>query len=126
LPASFVIIGASTLTVTMAGVSKATTRTFDRRQPLPPLFAARYIDGGTGAYATNLTVWREGFGSESNELNRARLLPACGALVGCVPAVTMVHAPAVPETCAVDPPVMLRIRSRRAWFSGVFSVGGGW
>ncbi|HEV7572169.1 MAG TPA: hypothetical protein VGQ21_11785 [Thermoanaerobaculia bacterium] len=40
----------------------ATTRTIDRRQPLPSLFAARYIEGGTGAYATNLTVWREGFG----------------------------------------------------------------
>jgi hypothetical protein len=40
----------------------ATTRTIDRRQPLPSTFAARYIDGGSGAFATNLTVWREGFG----------------------------------------------------------------
>src|SRR3954471_23783697 len=40
----------------------ASTRTIDRRQPLPSLFAARYIQGGIGAYATNLTIWREGFG----------------------------------------------------------------
>jgi hypothetical protein len=38
-----------------------TTRTIDRRQPLPSAFAARYIQGGPGAYATNLTIWREGF-----------------------------------------------------------------
>jgi hypothetical protein len=40
----------------------ASTRTIDRRQPLPSLFAARYIQGGTGAFATNLTTWREAFG----------------------------------------------------------------
>jgi hypothetical protein len=40
----------------------ANTRTFDRRQPLPSTFAARYIQGGPGAYATNFTIWREGFG----------------------------------------------------------------
>ncbi len=40
----------------------AGTRTIDRRQPLPSTFAARYIQGGTGAFATNLTIWREGFG----------------------------------------------------------------
>jgi hypothetical protein len=40
----------------------AKTRTIDRRQPLPSMFAARYIQGGTGAFATNLTIWREGFG----------------------------------------------------------------
>ena len=37
-------------------------RTMDRRQPLPSTFAARYIQGGLGAFATNLTIWREGFG----------------------------------------------------------------
>jgi len=36
------------------------TRTIDRRQPLPSTFAARFIQGGTGAFATNLTIWREG------------------------------------------------------------------
>jgi hypothetical protein len=40
----------------------ATARTMDRRQPLPSTFAARYLQGGTGAFATNLTIWREGFG----------------------------------------------------------------
>ncbi|MEA2327938.1 MAG: hypothetical protein QOE68_2897 [Thermoanaerobaculia bacterium] len=43
----------------------AKTRTIDRRQPLPSTFAARYIQGGTGAFATNLTIWREGFGTGS-------------------------------------------------------------
>jgi len=40
----------------------AIARTFDRRQPLPSTFAARYIQGGTGAFATNLTIWREAVG----------------------------------------------------------------
>ena len=35
-------------------------RTFDRRQPLPSTFAARFIQGGTAAFATNVTIWREG------------------------------------------------------------------
>jgi hypothetical protein len=43
----------------------AATRTRDRRQPLPSTFAARFIQGGTGAFATNLTIWREGFGNGS-------------------------------------------------------------
>jgi len=41
----------------------ATNRTLDRRQPLPALWAARYIQGGTGAFATNYKIWREGFGA---------------------------------------------------------------
>lgn len=32
----------------------------DRRQPLPSLFAARYIQGGTGSFNTELAIWREG------------------------------------------------------------------
>lgn len=43
----------------------ATNRTLDRRQPLPALWAARYIQGGPGAFATNYKVWREGFGTGS-------------------------------------------------------------
>ena len=35
-------------------------RRIDRRQPLPALFAARYISGGTGAFNTNYKIWREG------------------------------------------------------------------
>jgi hypothetical protein len=43
----------------------ATNRLQDRRQPLPSTFAARYIQGGTAAFATNYTIWREGFGDGS-------------------------------------------------------------
>lgn len=32
----------------------------DRRQPLPGVFAARYIQGGTGNFNTRLALWREG------------------------------------------------------------------
>ena len=35
-------------------------RTIDRRQPLPSVFAARYIQGGTGAFNTDYKIWREG------------------------------------------------------------------
>ena len=38
----------------------ASTRTIDRRQPLPSVFAARYIQGGSSALLTNITIWREG------------------------------------------------------------------
>ena len=38
----------------------ANNRTIDRRQPLPSTFAARFIQGGTGAFATNYKIWREG------------------------------------------------------------------
>jgi hypothetical protein len=34
-------------------------------------------------------------------------VPPCGDVVGKVPEVTNVHAPAVPETCAVAQPVLL-------------------
>ena len=34
--------------------------TDDRRQPLPALFAARWIDGGPGSLQTNYKIWREG------------------------------------------------------------------
>lgn len=37
----------------------ATNRVIDRRQPLPSTYAARFIQGGTSAFATNFTVWRE-------------------------------------------------------------------
>ena len=35
-------------------------RRIDRRQPLPALWAARYISGGTGNFNTNYKIWREG------------------------------------------------------------------
>lgn len=40
-------------------------RTFDRRQPLPSTYASRFIQGGTNAFSTNLSIWREGFGAGS-------------------------------------------------------------
>jgi len=40
--------------------SDARTRKADRRQPLPSLFAPRYINGGTGTFNTTLKIWREG------------------------------------------------------------------
>ena len=40
-------------------------RTIDRRQPLPSVFAARYIQGGTGNFNTNYKIWREGLGDPS-------------------------------------------------------------
>lgn len=39
----------------------------DRRQPLPALFAARYIEGGTGEFDTEFAVWREGATGNQNE-----------------------------------------------------------
>jgi hypothetical protein len=41
-------------------------RKIDRRQPLPSLFSARWIEGGTGGFQTNLTVWREGTTGTTN------------------------------------------------------------
>ncbi len=34
--------------------------TRDRRQPLPAVFAARYIQGGINGFNTNFKIWREG------------------------------------------------------------------
>jgi hypothetical protein len=55
----------------------ATNRVADRRQPLPSTFAARFIQGGTGAFATNLTIWREGFGTGTSACST---LPANAAV----------------------------------------------
>jgi hypothetical protein len=38
----------------------ADSRAMDRRQPLPHAFIARYIQGGAGAFNTELRIWREG------------------------------------------------------------------
>lgn len=43
------------------GADIAFGRETDRRQPLPGVFAARYIEGGAGAFNTNIAVWREGY-----------------------------------------------------------------
>ena len=36
------------------------SRTFDRRQPLPSVFAVRWFEGGTGGFNSHFTIWREG------------------------------------------------------------------
>jgi hypothetical protein len=41
--------------------TSAPSRSQDRRQPLPPAFLPRFIAGGTGAFNTNLQIWREAF-----------------------------------------------------------------
>ena len=41
------------------------TPTADRRQPLPALWAARFIQGGSGGFATNFKIWREGITNNS-------------------------------------------------------------
>jgi len=51
----------------------ATNRVADRRQPLPSTFAARYIQGGLGAFATNFTIWREGFGNGTGACSTLRV-----------------------------------------------------
>src|SRR5207237_8071257 len=38
----------------------AGARHIDRRQPLPSVFAARWINGGPTGFATNYIIWREG------------------------------------------------------------------
>jgi len=40
-------------------MTPAAARHIDRRQPLPSTFAARYIEGGTAAFHTEYTMWRE-------------------------------------------------------------------
>ncbi len=47
-------------TLTGTAVSAGAPRNVDRRQPLPSTFAARYLQGGTGAFNTNFKIWREG------------------------------------------------------------------
>jgi hypothetical protein len=38
----------------------ASNHTFDARQPLPAMFAARWISGTTSGFQTSLKIWREG------------------------------------------------------------------
>jgi hypothetical protein len=51
----------------------ASAKKLDRRQPLPSTFAARWIEGGTTGFRTNLTIWREGIvGATKNECEYAK------------------------------------------------------
>jgi hypothetical protein len=110
----------------------ADNRLQDRRQPLPSTFAARFIQGGTAAFATNYTVWRKGFGKG-----------ACGAslaLNGRLPVVETVRFdehdnPSVPAgpcvtLCPIQPDTSLPATSSSSTASASypsmnsFDVGG--
>jgi hypothetical protein len=43
----------------------------DGRQPLPSTFAARWISGGAGRFATSLKIWREGKGNSATCVSAA-------------------------------------------------------
>jgi len=43
----------------------ASSRAMDRRQPLPSVFSARFVQGGAGALNTNFQIWREGAGTNA-------------------------------------------------------------
>ncbi|HYI11202.1 MAG TPA: hypothetical protein VEK57_19255 [Thermoanaerobaculia bacterium] len=43
---------------------------YDRRQPLPSNFAARWIEGGTGSFDTSFKVWREGITATDTPCNK--------------------------------------------------------
>jgi len=61
------------------GFATQAGRTFDRRQPLPSTFAARWIQGGTGGFNTNFQIWREGLGAltgSSTTCSNAANVPA--------------------------------------------------
>jgi hypothetical protein len=60
-------------------------RRIDRRQPLPSVFAARYIAGGTALFSTDFKIWREGL--TGDELRS----PTSGA--GCEAATALTAPP---------------------------------
>jgi len=50
-------------------------RRVDRRQPLPSSFAARFIQGGTGSFFTDVVLWREGSASASSCVSANAAIP---------------------------------------------------
>jgi hypothetical protein len=48
-------------------LTPATTRTIDRRQPLPSTFSARFIQGGPTAFNTDFQIWREPLTAAASE-----------------------------------------------------------
>jgi hypothetical protein len=46
-------------------------RTFDRRQPLPSVFAARWIEGGTSGFNASYKIWREGVVAGTQDCSKA-------------------------------------------------------
>lgn len=103
------------------------TRTVDRRQPLPSTFAARYIQGGSSGFATDFLVWREGINGPDatcdsriddetipiveivrfdERENPTIAIPGCGGFPECRP--TVIARPATsrrPSTSSIYPPL---------------------
>jgi len=77
----------------------AARRTLDRRQPLPATYATRFIQGGPNGFRTNLTVWREGFGSGSCADARASATMSMGEIIRFD---EHENASAVSETCLIE------------------------
>jgi hypothetical protein len=46
----------------------ANARRIDRRQPLPSVFAARWINGGPTGFMTNYVIWREGLTGPTSDV----------------------------------------------------------
>jgi len=72
--------------------------TVDRRQPLPSIFAARWIQGGAGAFQTSYKIWREG---QTDSINAN----ACGEWQNNVTAVAEVVRFDEAENAIGDVPV---------------------
>jgi hypothetical protein len=53
--------------------------TRDARQPLPSLFAARWIDGGPASFRTRLKIWREG---NTTSTTACSAYPSAGGALG--------------------------------------------
>ena len=81
----------------------APSRKMDRRQPLPATFAARWIQGGPGAFNTSYRIWREPLSGTS---------ATCGqyASNGTIPSAEVVrfdeHENATIVICGGPPPVL--------------------
>jgi hypothetical protein len=114
----------------------STNRLQDRRQPLPSTFAARFIEQGFGpsaSFATNYTIWREGFGHGACG---ASLAESGNMLVNEIVRFDEHDNPNVFQPCATgncpQPPVpILPATSSSSTTSSVFprlasADGGGW
>jgi len=53
----------------------------DRRQPLPSLFAARWIEGGVSAFNTSYRIWREGVTGPTSSVLSGVTPTSCAGVV---------------------------------------------
>jgi hypothetical protein len=61
-------------------LTNGNNRQLDRRQPLPAVFAARWIQGGTTGFNTNYKIWREGITGPNSTTCTATVPSANSAL----------------------------------------------